>query len=272
MSVSNPFIQAGPAQTVPLVVECRACPRLVAWREAAAQQVPLRFARWVDGHGFWGRPVPAFGDPGAWLAVVGLAPAAQGGNRTGRMFTGDRSGDFLYAALHRAGLASQAASEMRGDGLTLRGCLVTAAVRCAPPGNRPERAEIVRCRPYLLADLGRLERLRVVLALGRIAHDAVVALLPGAAQGGVVAWTKGRAGPRAPNPEPRSPAFGHGAEHRLPGGVWLVDSYHVSQRNTFTGLLTPAMFDAVLARCRVLGSGRHDRPRATSGRSRVRDG
>lgn len=199
--------------------------------------MPPRFRDAVSAHGFWGRPVPAFGDPLAWLAVVGLAPAAQGGNRTGRVFTGDRSGDFLYAALHRAGLASQAGSTHRGDGLALAGALVTAAARCAPPANRLLPEELVRCRPYLRDDLGGLDRLRVVLALGGVAHDAVLALLQ--EQGAV------------PRPKPR---FAHAAEHALPGGVWLVDSYHVSQQNTFTGRLTPAMLDAVLERCRRLGT------------------
>lgn len=252
MGVSNPFRQARAGPPAVPVIECRRCPRLVAWREGAATRVPHRFQGWVVVHGFWARGVPAFGDPEAWLAIVGLAPAAQGGNRTGRMFTGDRSGDFLFGALHRAGLASQATSEGPGDGLRLAGCLITAAVRCAPPGNRPERDEIDRCRAYLLDDLGRLDRLRVVLALGRIAHDAVLALLPVPAQRDRHGGRAVGAGPRAASPEPRTPAFRHGAEHHLPGGVWLVDSYHVSQRNTFTGVLTPAMFDGVLRQCRAL--------------------
>ena len=214
------------------VIDCRACPRLVEWREAQRDRVPPRFREWVGAHGFWGRPVPAFGDPGAWLAVVGLAPAAQGGNRTGRVFTGDRSGDFLYAALHRARLASQAESTHRGDGLLLHGALVTAAARCAPPANRLLPEELTRCRGYLRADLAGLSALRVVLALGAVAHDAVLALL--VEQGSGV------------RPRPR---FAHAAEHRLGAGRWLVDSYHVSQQNTFTGRLTPAMLDAVLARC-----------------------
>jgi uracil-DNA glycosylase len=150
------------------------------------------------------------------------------------MFTGDRSGEFLYAALHRAGLASAARSEHRDDGLRLRGVLITAALRCAPPANRPDAAELARCRPFLARDLGGLRRLRVVLALGRVAHEAVLTLLPEPARRG------------------RRP-FAHGAVHRLPGGLWLVDSFHVSQQNTFTGRLTARMFDAVLARCRRLG-------------------
>jgi uracil-DNA glycosylase family 4 len=238
MKVSNPFDPAGSspdAAALPAVVNCRRCPRLVDWREAQAERVPPRFAAQVAAHGFWGRPVESFGDPKAWLAVVGLAPAAQGGNRTGRVFTGDRSGDFLYAALHRAGLASRAESTHRGDGLVLAGALVTAAARCAPPANRLLPEELARCRPYLRADLAGLPRLRVVLALGGVAHAAVLALL---AEQGIAA-----------RPRPR---FAHAGEHPLPGGAWLVDSYHVSQQNTFTGRLTPAMLDAVLARCCAL--------------------
>ena len=234
MGVSNPFAALRQSAPAVQVSRCRACPRLVAWREAAADRVPPRFRAEVAARGFWARPVAAFGDQRAWLAVVGLAPAAQGANRTGRMFTGDRSGEFLYAALHRAGLASARRSEHRDDGLRLRGVLITAALRCAPPGNLPEAAELARCRGFLARDLAGLHRLRVVLALGRIAHDAVLALLPEAARR-------------------ERQRFGHGATHRLPGGLWLVDSFHVSQQNTFTGRLTPAMFDAALARCARLG-------------------
>ena len=217
------------------LLDCRDCPRLVAWRAAQSSRVPPRFAAWVGQHGFWGRPVPAFGDRDAWLAVVGLAPAAQGANRTGRMFTGDRSGSFLFAALHRAGFAGAPDSVHRDDGLTLRGALVTAALRCAPPANRPLLAELARCRRYLSADLEGCARLRVVLALGRVAHDAVLTVFH----------------PEAGAPRPR---FRHAAAWRLKGGVWLVDSYHVSQQNTFTGRLTPEMFDAVLVRCRGLAA------------------
>lgn len=237
MKVSNPFRPAPQHLPAAVVTRCRACPRLVAWREAAADRVPPRFAGWVARHGFWGRPLPAFGDTGATIAIVGLAPAAQGGNRTGRMFTGDRSGEFLYAALHRAGLADRPVSEGPRDGLRLIGVLITAAVRCAPPQNRPTPEETARCRPYLHRDLAHLGHMRVVLALGRFAHDAVAAL--------VVARGSGA----------RIPPFRHGAEHALPGGVRLVDSYHVSQRNTQTGLLTSAAFDAVLRRCRELATG-----------------
>jgi uracil-DNA glycosylase family 4 len=210
----------------------------VAWREKQASTVPPRFAAWVEEHGFWSRPVPAFGDLGAWLVIVGLAPAAQGANRTGRMFTGDRSGEFLFAALHRAGLASAPRSENRGDGLELHGALVSAPVRCAPPGNKPSAVEQRRCRPFLGTDLARCRNLRVVLALGRLAHGTVLALLR--EQGFTLA---------------RGIVFRHGAAWSLPGGVALVDSYHVSQQNTFTGRLTAAMFDDVLRHCRELAAG-----------------
>jgi uracil-DNA glycosylase len=238
VKVSNPFAALPTQRSQRRLASCRACPRLVAWRERQVQLVPPRFREWVAEHGFWGRPVPAFGDRSAWLVIVGLAPAAQGANRTGRMFTGDRSGDFLYAALHRAGLASAPVSADRHDGLRLSGVLVTAPVRCAPPRNRPTPAETARCRAYLHADLAGCRSLRVVLALGRLAHDSVLRLLR---EQGL--------------PMPAGKRFAHGGFRRLPGGVFLVDSYHVSQQNTFTGRLTPAMFDGVLARCRALASG-----------------
>ncbi len=181
---------------------------------------------------YWGRPVPGFGDPDARLLVVGLAPGAHGANRTGRMFTGDRSGDFLYAALHRAGLASQADSSSRDDGLRLQGTFITAACRCAPPANRPAPAELVRCAPFLDREIAALPGLRAVLALGAVAWGAVLAHLA-------------RRGLALPRPRPR---FAHGAELRLPGAPLLVASYHVSRQNTQTGRLTPDMFDRVLAR------------------------
>jgi uracil-DNA glycosylase family 4 len=213
------------------IVACRACPRLVAWREEAASKPPLRFR----GQPYWGRPVPGFGDPRARLLVVGLAPAANGGNRTGRVFTGDSSGDFLFAALHRAGLANQAGSVSKDDGLELRDAWISAAVRCAPPDNKPTPVEFARCRPFLVREIAALENLRVVLALGALAwRESLEAL---AANG-------------APRLKPR-PAFSHGAEVR-PGKYQLIGSYHVSQQNTFTGRLTPALFDAVLARARPL--------------------
>ncbi|MFN3413588.1 MAG: uracil-DNA glycosylase [Thermoanaerobaculum sp.] len=222
------------------LIYCRKCPRLVAFRERCALRVPPRFREEVARRGFWAKPVPAFGDTNAFLAIVGLAPAAFGANRTGRMFTGDRSGDFLYAALHRFGLASQAESRHAEDGLQLFGVFITAALRCAPPKNRPLPAELAACRPYLQKDLASLSRLRVILALGGIAHEAVLAAWPGG----------------CPKPKPK---FAHGREHLLPGCVALVDSYHVSQQNTFTGRLTAAAFDTILARCvQLAGEERHD--------------
>lgn len=237
MKVSNPFTATRTGETLRRLVACRACPRLVAWRERQEGLVPPRFRDWVARHGFWGKPVPAFGEGEAWLVIVGLAPAAQGANRTGRMFTGDRSGDFLYAALHRAGLANAGRSDNREDGLELSGVLITAPVRCAPPQNRPTTSEAARCRGYLRADLARCRSLRVVLALGRFAHDSVLRLLR---EQGVAL--------------PDGIRFAHGGFWRLPGGVFLVDSYHVSQQNTFTGRLTDAMLDRVLARCRALAA------------------
>src|SRR5574337_1938292 len=206
------------------IVACRACPRLVAWRGRVAREKRRAFR----DQDYWGRPVPGFGDPGAWLLVVGLAPAAHGANRTGRMFTGDRSGDFLYAALHRPGLASQPGSTRRGDGLSLRGAFVTAACRCAPPGNHPTRRELSRCAPFLRRELAALPGVRVVLCLGAIAWDAALRQLR-----------------EVPRPRPR---FAHGAELALPGAPLLLASYHVSRQNTQTGRLTAAMFDRVLAR------------------------
>jgi uracil-DNA glycosylase family 4 len=208
---------------------CRTCPRLVAWRERVAAEKVARFRGWD----YWARGVPGFGDPAAHLLVVGLAPAAHGANRTGRVFTGDRSGDFLYAALHRTGYANQPTSEHRGDGLVLTGAFVTAAVKCAPPANKPMPAERDACRPYLDREVALLTQVRVVLALGQFGWDAACA-----------AFGAGR-------PRPR---FAHGAEVPLPGGRTLLGSYHVSQQNTFTGTLTEAMFDAVLIRATEIGS------------------
>jgi uracil-DNA glycosylase len=218
------------------ITTCRACPRLVAWREKVARDKVARFR----GQAYWGRPVPGFGDREAWLLVVGLAPAAHGANRTGRMFTGDRSGDFLYAALHRAGLANQARSMSRDDGLTLRGVFISAALRCAPPGNAPLPSELAACAPYLDEELVLLPRLRVVVALGAIAWRAALGHF-------------GRSGLSLPRPRP---AFAHGARLDLPadaGPSVLLGSYHVSQQNTQTGKLTPAMFDDVLERAASLG-------------------
>jgi uracil-DNA glycosylase family 4 len=212
------------------ITACRKCPRLVRCREAAVRAAPRRFAT----EPYWSRPVPGFGDPAARLLVVGLAPAAHGGNRTGRVFTGDRSGDWLYAALHRAGFANQPTSVARGDGLALCGAYVSCVVRCAPPDNRPLPPERDRCVGYLVRELELLTRVRAILALGAFAWDGVL----------IAAERLGHALPR-----PR-PKFAHAAEATI--GPWqLVASYHVSQQNTFTGRLTEPMLDGVLARARA---------------------
>jgi uracil-DNA glycosylase family 4 len=209
------------------VVRCRLCPRLVAWREEVARRKAPRYRDQT----YWGRPVPGFGDPRARVLLVGLAPGAHGGNRTGRIFTGDSSGDFLYPALHRAGFASQPDSSSRGDGMRLKDMWISAAVKCVPPDNRPAPDEIARCRPYLTREWDALSRVAVVLCLGHIAHDAALACLA----------ERGLAGRKSQWP------FAHGAVYRV-GGLVVVDSYHVSRQNTNTGRLTAAMFDAVLAR------------------------
>ena len=213
------------------VVACERCPRLRA-HCAETARVKVRRFREQD---YWGRPVPSFGDPRARLVIVGLAPAAHGANRTGRMFTGDDSGAWLYRALHEAGFASQAESAHRGDGLVLRDAYVTAAAHCAPPGNRPSPAEIAACRPFLVRELAALPRARVVLALGQIAWDAVLAAL---AEEGV-----------AFRPRPR---FGHEAEVAIDARRVLLGSYHPSRQNTQTGRLTRGMLSSVLARARAL--------------------
>jgi len=210
------------------VAACRACPRLVAWREQVARERRRAYRHET----YWGRGVPGFGDPGARVVLLGLAPGAHGANRTGRMFTGDGSGDFLYAALHRAGLASQGVSRSRDDGLALRGVYVTNACRCAPPDNRPAPDELARCARFLARELVVLRDARVIVALGAIAWDAALAHLS-------------RAGVTLARPRP---SFGHGAELRLAGAPVLLGSYHPSRQNTQTGRLTPAMLDAVLAR------------------------
>ena len=219
------------------VAACRACPRLVAWREATARD---KRAAFLD-EDYWGRPLPGYGDPAARILVVGLAPAAHGGNRTGRIFTGDRSGDWLFASMFRQGLTNQPHSVHRDDGLELHGAYVAAAVRCAPPDNKPTTGERDRCLPYLVREAGLLPELRVVVALGGFAWDA---------------WLRAaRAlGHDAPRPKPR---FGHGAEAGI-GPFALLGSYHPSQQNTFTGRLTEEMLDAVFARAReAAGLGRH---------------
>ena len=209
------------------LIRCRRCPRLVAWREAVSRNKRANFRTWD----YWSRPVPGFGDPGARLIIVGLAPGAHGSNRTGRMFTGDASGDFLYPALYRAGWANQPEATHRQDGLKLRDCYITAVVRCVPPKNRPTLEEIRNCMAWLARELALLPNRRVFLALGRIAHEGLCRLYQ----------IRMRAYP-----------FQHGRVHQLPDGRWLLDSYHVSRQNTQTGRLTPAMFDAVLTRAKDL--------------------
>jgi uracil-DNA glycosylase family 4 len=209
------------------VHECRRCPRLVAWREQVACEKRAAFRDEV----YWGRPIGGFGDPGARVVLLGLAPAAHGANRTGRVFTGDRSGDFLFAALHRTGYANQPVSRHRDDGLELRDCWITASVRCAPPANKPLPFERDNCAHWLRAELPLLEHARVVVCLGAFAWENGLRQL-------------------APDLRPR-PRFGHGAEARL-GDLLLLGCFHPSQQNTFTGVLTPAMLDAVLERAREL--------------------
>jgi uracil-DNA glycosylase family 4 len=206
------------------VVSCRECPRLVAWREQVANAKRAAFAN----EKYWGRPLPGFGDPAASVLVLGLAPAAHGGNRTGRIFTGDRSGDWLFAALYRAGFANQPQSTARDDGLELRGCFVTASVRCAPPANRPLPVERDNCLPYLVRELSLLQSVQVIVCLGAFAWDAALRAL--AAVGEAI-----------PRPRPR---FGHRSQART-GRFTLLGCYHPSQQNTFTGKLTEAMLDEV---------------------------
>ncbi len=210
---------------------CRRCRRLVEWREASAADPPRRFR----GEDYWARPIAGFGDPGAMLAIVGLAPAAHGANRTGRMFTGDRSGDWLYAALHRAGYANRPESLSREDGLRLRGAYVTAVVRCAPPANKPSPVERDNCLPFLAEELALLESCRTIVALGAFAWEGALRALRDL-------------GNETPRPKPR---FGHGAEAEI--GSWkLLGCYHPSQQNTFTGRLTEPMLDRIFSRARAL--------------------
>ena len=212
------------------IISCRRCPRLVEWRERVAVEKRAAFA----DEEYWGRPVPGFGDPDAGLLVVGLAPAAHGANRTGRMFTGDRSGEWLYRALWRAGFSNRAESVTSGDGLELDGAYITSPVRCAPPSNRPTTTERDHCRPFLDAEVELLDRVRVVIALGGFGFGEAARVL---------------------GMRPR-PTFGHGVEYEAPSGVTLLGSYHVSQQNTFTGRLTEQMLDDVFARARALVDAR----------------
>jgi len=232
------------------IVACRACPRLVEWRERVASEKVARFRDEV----YWGRPLPGFGDPEARILLLGLAPAAHGGNRTGRVFTGDASGDFLWAALHRAGLADRASSRRADDGLTLTDTYIAAAVRCAPPANKPTIEERDTCAPFLARELALLAEVRVIVALGAFGWEAGLRAL---ATAGYETRPK--------------PQFGHGAEATI-GPYMLLGSYHPSQQNTFTGRLTPAMLQAVLSRARHVavtppegefasqGNGRHRLP------------
>jgi len=219
------------------IVHCTRCPRLRAYCRRVAREKKREFRDCE----YWGKPVPGFGDPNARLLVIGLAPAAHGANRTGRMFTGDSSGSWLYEALHRHGFASQPQSLSRDDDLTLDDCYITAAARCAPPGNKPSRVELDRCRPYLAAELRLLRRVRVVVTLGRIAHESWLK---------AAGWWE-RLPPRA------RPPFAHGAETALPDGSVVIASYHPSRQNTNTGRLTRTMWHAVFRRARaVLGDSR----------------
>lgn len=213
------------------IVSCRACPRLVRWREEVARTRTKRF----QDETYWGRPVPGFGDHNARLLLVGLAPAAHGANRTGRMFTGDRSGEWLYRALHRSGFASQSVSESTTDGLRLKDCYITAACRCAPPLNSPLPVERQRCRPFLQEEFRLLTRLRVVVALGRTGFDSARSILK----------------ERGDTPSAK-PGFAHGSRVRYSSGIWLLASYHPSQQNTFTGTLTRRMFHGIFRTARAL--------------------
>jgi uracil-DNA glycosylase family 4 len=213
------------------IIECRACPRLVAWREQVAHEKRAAFR----DERYWGRPVPGFGDPNARVMFVGLAPAAHGGNRTGRVFTGDRSGDWLFGAMYRAGYANQPTSVAADDGLRLRDAYVAAAVRCAPPANKPTPEERDRCQPYLERELGLLTRVNVIVVLGAFGYEAVWRVL-------------GASATRLPRPRPR---FRHGLEVVTPRAT-ILGCFHPSQQNTFTGKLTEAMLDELLARARLL--------------------
>jgi len=226
-------VSGGLAELTQEIVACRKCPRLVAWREETARHPPKRYREWS----YWGRPVPGFGDTKAHLLIVGLAPAAHGGNRTGRIFTGDRSGDWLYRALHRNGYASQPESIHRDDGLRLTGAYVAAVNRCPPPGNRPTPQERDNCLPYLARELELLPGVNVLVALGSFAWEGALR---------AVSMT----GHASPRPKPR---FAHGAEVDV-GPYRLLGCYHPSQQNTFTGVLTESMLDDVFERARMLGA------------------
>ena len=216
------------------IIRCKKCPRLVRWREQVAKKPPRRY----QGQAYWAKPLPGFGDPKAQLLIIGLAPAANGGNRTGRIFTGDESGNWLYQALYQFGFSNQPDSLRRDDGLKLKNCYITAAVRCAPPANKPARDEFEKCRPYLVEELKLLKNVRVVLALGKIAFDSFLKAYQ--EHGGSI-------------PKPR-PQFHHGGSVQLGVDLTFVSSYHPSQQNTFTGKLTRKMFHSVFEKARdILG-------------------
>ena len=223
---------AGLAEIEREVVACRRCPRLVAWREQVAREKRAAF----EGETYWGRPIPGFGDPAARVLILGLAPAAHGANRTGRVFTGDRSGDFLFAALHRTGFANQPVSRHADDGLRLSGAWITAAVRCAPPQNKPTPRERDTCLPFAARELAELTEVGVIVCLGAFAWDAALRL-------------RAVRGVAVPKPRPR---FGHAAQAAIPGAPLMLGCFHPSQQNTFTGRLTPAMLDSVLLEARAL--------------------
>jgi uracil-DNA glycosylase family 4 len=231
--MSKPAAQLKLARIARSIEGCQRCPRLVAWCREVARTKRRAFA----GQDYWGKPVPGFGDPSARIWILGLAPAAHGGNRTGRVFTGDRSGDFLYAALYRAGLANQPHAVSRDDGLSLSGVYISAVGRCAPPANKPTPEELGNCQEWLDRELAALSRVRAIVALGKIAWDAALAMLA-------------RNGERLPRPRP---AFGHGASVEL-GNYALLGCYHVSQRNTFTGWLTERMIDKVIGRAKAIAA------------------
>jgi len=220
------------------IINCSRCPRLVEWRERVAREKVRRFA----GDEYWGKPVPSLGEVNARLLIIGLAPAAHGGNRTGRIFTGDRSGDWLYRALYRAGFANQPTSDHREDGLKLRNCYITAAIHCAPPDNKPLPDEISNCRPYLLREIELLKQVSVVVALGRLAFDTAISSI-------------GREANNHTAKRIARPKFAHGAECRLQNGALLIASFHPSQQNTFTGRLTEPMLDHIFTRARQLIDG-----------------
>lgn len=216
------------------IIACRLCPRLVAWREQVAREKKRAYRDWT----YWGKPVPGFGDPQARVLVVGLAPGAHGSNRTGRMFTGDSAGDFLFGALYRAGFANQPVSRQREDGLALKDIFISAVCRCAPPDNRPTPLEIRNCLPYLRQEMEILSQVQVIVALGHIAFDALLDLLPGMLDDVVF--------------DKKKLVFGHGASYALgEGRPLIITSYHPSRQNTQTGRLTPAMFDAIWSAARA---------------------